>query len=116
MRENVLREKSLRFALRIINLSKYLVEEKKEYIISKQICKSGTSVGANIAESVYAASKADFINKLQIALKEAGETKYWLDLLQTAEYIIKEQYESIMNDCEELLKLLTASLKTNKKN
>jgi len=111
---NVTKDKSEDFALRIVRLYKYLLDEKQESIMSKQILKSGTSIGANIAESVYAASKADFINKLQIAQKEAGETRFWLELLYKSDYLDKKQFDDIIKDCEELLKLLTATLKTSK--
>lgn len=112
MKENAIYDKSKAFAFRIIKLYKYLQNEKNEFIMSKQILRSGTSIGANIAEAVRAESKPDFYHKLNIALKEASETEYWLDLLFFGEYIDKESYESISNDCNELISLLVAITKT----
>ena len=108
----ILRRKSLRFAVRIVNLSKYLKEEKKEYTLSTQILKSGTSIGANLAESATAFSKKDFISKVYISLKECSETLYWLELLYLTEYISEEMYRSMQRDCEELRKMLSATTKT----
>ena len=93
MKDNVVKDKSLEFAVRIVNLYKFLVNEQKEFVMSKQILRSGTSIGANIREAEQAQSRADFINKLNIALKEANETEYWLELLIRTEYITREQYE-----------------------
>lgn len=115
-KSDVLRDKSKVFALRIINLYKYLREQKSEYVLSKQVLRSGTSIGANISEGGYAQSKADFISKLAIALKETAETEYWLELLHEADYIDDTSFESISADCNALLKLLTSSIKTAKKN
>ena len=98
MKENVVYELSKKFALRIIKLYKFLSEEKKEQIISRQLYRSGTSIGANLAESVFASSSADFIHKMKIALKEANETIYWLELLLAAEYISDKEYQSISQD------------------
>lgn len=106
MKENVVYELSKKFALRIIKLYKFLSEEKKEQIISRQICRSGTSIGANLAESVFASSPADFIHKMKIALKEANETIYWLELLLAAEYISDKEYQSISQD----LKIIIGTL------
>lgn len=114
--ENVVKEKSFKFALRIVKLYKYLEKEKKEYILSKQILRSGTAIGALIRESQYAQSKADFIHKLSIALKEANETDYWLELLFQSGYLEEKSYVSIHTDIEELLKLLTSIVKTTKSN
>lgn len=114
MKDSILKEKSRAFALRIIKMHKFLCEEKKEYVISKQVLRSGTSIGANIAEAFYAQSDADFIAKLYISRKEAGETIYWLDLLQESSSIGIEEAKSMHDDCEELLKLLTSSIKTMK--
>ncbi len=114
MKENTLREKSYSFALRIVKMCKYLGEEKKEFVLSKQILRSGTSVGANIEEANQGQSKADFIHKLSISLKEAVETNYWLRLLRDSEYLSETQAESLLTDCRELEKLLTASIKTAK--
>jgi len=107
-------EKSKKFAIRIINLYKYLGGEKKEYVIAKQVLRSGTSIGANVKESVDAQSKQDFISKMSIALKEADETEYWLELLFETEYISKEQFNSIITDCRELIKILTKIIKHQK--
>ena len=102
MKENILIDKSVEFASRIIKLCKYLEEKQKEHIISKQIIRSGTSIGANINEAQYGNSKADFISKLHISLKETAETEYWLRLLNKSEYIDKKMFESLLNDCLEL--------------
>lgn len=96
---SILLDKSLKFAARIVKLHKYLVKEKKESIISKQIIRSGTSIGANANEAVYGISKADFIAKLQISLKETAETEYWLRLLMLSDYITEQEGESLLNDC-----------------
>lgn len=106
--------KSKRFAIRIVNLYKYLCDVKKEFVLSKQLLRSGTSIGANLAEAEYAVSKKDFMAKLYIALKECSETKYWLELLYETEYLNKEQFDSIYNDCEEIRKMLSSSTKTIK--
>ena len=116
MKDNVVKDKSLEFAVRIVNLYKFLVNEQKEFVMSKQILRSGTSIGANIREAEQAQSRADFINKLNIALKEANETEYWLELLIRTEYITREQYESITNDSTEINKLLISIIKTTKNN
>lgn len=111
---NVMEELSIKFALRIIKLYKYLVEEKKEYIMSKQVYRSGTSIGANIAKSKIAQSDADFINKLSIALKEANETKYWLVLLHESDTISDEEYNSIENDINTIIGTLIIIVKKKK--
>ena len=116
MKDNVVKDKSLEFAVRIVNLYKFLVNEQKEFVMSKQILRSGTSIGANIREAEQAQSRADFINKLNIALKEANETEYWLELLIRTEHITREQYESINNDSTEINKLLISIIKTTKNN
>ncbi len=113
--ENAVAEKSKAFALRIVKLYRYLCEEKKEFVLSKQLLRSGTSIGANVKEAIQGQSKKDFLSKLQVSLKEASETEYWLDLLVSSDYITGEQYESINADCAELLKLLTAIITTTKK-
>ena len=115
MKENVLKKKSFDFALRIIKLYKYLREEKKEIIMSKQLMRSGTSIGAMIRESEFAESKNDFIHKISIAQKEINESLYWLELLNDSEYLNVQQFESINNDAVELIKLITSSIKTAKK-
>ena len=114
MKDSILFPKSKAFALRIVRLYKYL-RERKESIIAKQMLRSGTSIGANIAESRYAQSKTDFVSKLQIALKEAAETQYWLELLRDAELVKSDKaFTTLCDDCTELIKLLTASVKTAK--
>jgi four helix bundle protein len=114
MRDNVVRDKSFGFALRIVKLSRYLNEQKKEYVLSKQLLRSGTSIGALVRESAYAESKADFIHKLAIALKEANETEYWIDVLFHTGYINDNSYHSITLDLKEILKLLTSIIKKSK--
>ena len=115
-KESVLKEKSYAFAIRVINLAKFLREEKKEFILSKQIVRCGTSVGANIDEASGAQSNNDFIAKLHISLKEAKETHYWVRLLRDTEYISKEQAQSLIDDIDEIITILTKSLKTVKSN
>ncbi len=114
MDNSILREKSFHFALRIIKLSQYLQQEHKEYILSKQILRSGTAIGALVREAQYAQSKADFLHKLMIALKEANETEYWLLLLVESNYITDAMFKSINPQIKELLKLLVSSTKTIK--
>ena len=104
------------FALRVIKLSRYLIEEKKEFILSKQILRSGTSIGANVRERKNAQSKSDFINKLSIALKEADETTYWLELLVGSEYIDQKMFVSLEKDIKEIIALITASINTARSN
>lgn len=116
MKENALIDKSIDFASRIIKLRRFLEEDKKERIISKQILRSGTSIGANINEAQYGNSKADFIAKLHISLKETAETEYWLRLLFKSDYIDGRMFESLLNDCLELKKLLISSINTAKRN
>ena len=115
MKESILRDKSKAFAIRIIKLYKFLWEEKKEFVISKQILRCGTSIGANFAEAIYGVSEADFMNKLSIAQKEASETIYWLELLYETDFITKEQFDSMLADADELVRLLAASIITMKK-
>ena len=103
MNDNVLYKLGKTFALRIIKLYTYLCDEKKEYVISKQIYRCGTSIGANIAESIYAQSEADYINKLKISLKEASETRYWLELLYESSIIDELQYQSLLNDLSTII-------------
>ena len=114
MKKSILKDKSKAFALRVIRLYKYLCEEKKEYILSKQMLRSGTSIGANIAEAFYGQSEADFVSKLSIAQKETSETMYWLELLHESEYLKQKEFNSVYSDTEELTKLLTSSIKTVK--
>ena len=111
MKENTVMQKSLVFSIRIVNLNKYLCSQKNEYVMSKQICKSGTSIGANIAEAQRAQSTADFVSKMKIALKEANETQYWLQLLRETKYITDKEFSSIHDDLVEILKILTAICK-----
>jgi len=113
MKENVLFEKTLSFSKRIVKLYKYLTLEKREFILSKQIMRSGTSIGANIRESKYAQSDRDFISKLSISLKEASETEYWLELLK-GEYLTDDEINSILPELIEIIKLLTSIIKTMK--
>ena len=113
MKENILIDKSITFAARIIKLNKFL-KSKKETVISKQIIRSGTSIGANINEANYAQSKADFICKMHIALKETAETEYWLQLLTISEYITIDMSNSLLNDCLELKRILIKSINTAK--
>jgi four helix bundle protein len=114
MKENILKVKSFHFAVRIVKLSQFLTTDKKEYILTKQILRSGTAIGALVRESEYGQSKKDFINKLSIALKEANETDYWLELLKEGKLIEDKIYQSLAADCTELIKLLIASIKTAK--
>ena len=116
MRENILIDKSIAFASRIIKLHRYLIKSKKETIISKQIVRSGTSIGANINEANYGQSKADFISKMHIALKETAETEYWLKLLVMSEYISRDMGQSLLSDCLEIKRMLIASINTAKEN
>ncbi len=116
MKENALIDKSIVFASRIVKLHGYLTKSKKETIIAKQIVRSGTSIGANINEANYGQSKADFISKLHIALKETAETEYWLRLLMMSEYITIDMGNSLLNDCLEIKRILVASINTAKEN
>ena len=116
LKDNILIDKSIDFAARIIKLTKFLEENKKEHIISKQIIRSGTSIGANINEAQYGQSKADFIAKLHIALKETAETEYWLHLLSKSDYIDSKMFDSLLADCLELKKILISSINTAKNN
>ncbi|MBO5678840.1 MAG: four helix bundle protein [Bacteroidaceae bacterium] len=113
-KENIVKDKSLSFAIRIVNLYKYLVTEKRETVMSKQLLRCGTSIGANIREAEQAQSRADFLSKQNIALKEANETEYWLELLMRTGFITQNEYESINNDCVELNKLLISIIKSTK--
>jgi four helix bundle protein len=115
MKENLLIDKSISFAVRIIKLYQYLIKTKKESIISKQIIRSGTSIGANINEANYGQSKKDFISKMHIALKETAETEYWLKLLIMSEYITEDMGKSILSDCLEIKRILIATINTAKK-
>ena len=112
--EHTVEQKSFLFAVRIVKLCKHLNTAKKEYVLSKQLLRAGTSIGANIAEAEQAQSKADFISKMNIALKEAVETNYWLRLLQASDYLTNTEFSSIHSDCRELEKMLTSIIKTAK--
>ena len=114
MQNSVLREKSKAFAVRIIKLYQYLQEDKKEFVISKQILRSGTSIGANVHEAYFGQSKKDFTSKMHIALKETAETHYWLEILTETQFINKAESKSILADCEELAKMLHSTVKTAK--
>ena len=115
MSKNVIVEKSKTFAVRIIRLYQHLSSEKKEFTLSKQVLKSGTSIGANVREAHRGQSKKDFIAKMNIALKEAAETEYWLELLHETDYIDADSFESIYRDCNELNKLLITIIKSSNK-
>ena len=114
MDQNEAKTKSLAFAKRIVLAYRYLCEDKKEFVISKQLLRSGTSIGANIAEAQYGSSRKDFLNKLYIALKECAETLYWLDLLASCDYLSNFEYQSLHADCEELRKILSSITKTTR--
>lgn len=114
--KRVLQGKSYSFALRVIKLYNYLKDTKAEYVLSKQLLRAGTAIGALVSESEFAQSKADFANKLSVALKEANETRYWLRLMKDSKLITDEEFNNINPDTEELIRLLVASIKTAKKN
>ncbi|MEA3386970.1 MAG: four helix bundle protein [Patescibacteria group bacterium] len=118
MKDNLVLDKSFKFAVRIVKLYKYLCDEKKEYTLSKQLLRSGTSIGANINEAQAGQSKADFIAKMSIASKEARETKYWIDLLIKTNYLSNDEkhVESLLKDMEEIIKLLTSIVKSSQGN
>ena len=116
MRKSVAHIKAKAFAVRIVKFSKFLENEKREYILSKQILRSGTSIGANINEANYGQSPADFISKLHIALKETAETEYWIKLLFMSEYIDEKMSESLLEDCLEIKRILISSINTAKSN
>lgn len=113
---NPLKEKSFRLAVRIVKLSQYLAREKKEFVLSKQILRSGTAIGALYREAEHAESKADFIHKLGIAQKETNETLYWLELLKETDYLDQNQFQSLQHDTTEIIKLLTSIIKSSKQN
>ncbi len=115
-RDSILLDKSLKFAARIVKLHKYLLKEKHESIISKQIIRSATSIGANANEAIYGQSKADFLAKLHISLKETAETEYWLRLLALSDYITETEGQSLIKDCLEIKRILIASINTAKEN
>ena len=116
MKANAVEDKSFEFAVRIVKLYKYLTSEKQEYIMSKQLLRSGTSVGANVSEAQQAQSPMDFLSKMNIALKESYESDYWLRLLHHTDYLNKEEYDSIITDCRSISKLLVTIVKSTKNN
>ena len=116
MKENVVKEKTFTFAVRIVKLNEYLCADKKEYTLSKQLLRSGTSVGAMFTEAEHAQTKKDFLHKMAIAQKEINETIYWLNLLKESDYLSTEQHESISMDAVEIIRLITSILKSTKKN
>ena len=113
--ESILRVKSYAFGVRIVRLSQFLVSEHKEFVLSKQILRAGTAIGALVREAEYGISKADFRNKMSIALKEANETEYWLSILRDTDYINEKMFRSLSVDCVELIKILIATVKTTQK-
>jgi four helix bundle protein len=116
MKENVIKKKSFKFAIRVVKLYQFLVSDKKEYVLSKQLLRSGTSVGAMVREAEHSESKADFIHKMAIAQKEINESIFWLELLKETDYLGNEQYDSINKDAVEVIKMLTSIIKTTKAN
>ena len=112
--DNIIEDKSFSFAIHVVRLNQYLRDKKGEYVLSKQLLRCGTSIGANVAESQQAQSRADFISKMTIALKETFETKYWLRLLNATEYISESEFESIYHDCVEIEKILVTIVKSAK--
>ncbi len=114
MTKSIVYEKAFEFAVEVIKLYKYLSGEKKEYVLSKQILRSGTSIGANIKEALQGQTKKDFIYKINISLKEASETEYWLELLRASNYIDQKTHEQLLTSCQELIKILTAIIKSSK--
>lgn len=116
MKDNIVKTKSFAFAIRIVRLYQFLVDTKKEFVLSKQLLRSGTSVGAMVREAEHAETKPDFVHKMAVSQKEINETLYWLELLAETNYLTKEQFESINADAEELIKLITAILKSTKAN
>jgi four helix bundle protein len=114
--DSIIRKKSIEFAIRIVKCYKYLIEEKKEYVMSKQMLRSGTSIGANVNEATYAESKNDFTHKMNISLKEASETEYWLLILKETSFIDVRIYNSLQKDVVEIIKLLASIVKTSRGN
>ena len=116
MSDSIIKNKSFSFAIRIINLYKFLIENKREYVLSKQLLRSGTAVGALVREAQNAESSADFVHKLGVAQKENDETLYWLELLFETNYLDENEYNSIQNDANELLKMIRSAIITSKRN
>jgi len=115
MKNSILKDKSYAFAIRVVKLSQFSQSQKKEFILSKQILRSGTSIGALIREAEFGQSKLDFIHKMSIALKEANETEYWISILKDTDYIDSTMYKSLISDCKECIAMLVSTLKTSKK-
>jgi four helix bundle protein len=116
MKENIIKKKSFDFALRIVKLYQHLTETKREFVLSKQLLRSATAIGALVRESEHAESKADFIHKLSIALKEANESDYWIELLHRSGYVSESEYQSLFSDLDEIIRLLVSIIKTSKAN
>ncbi|MCB0536050.1 MAG: four helix bundle protein [Bacteroidetes bacterium] len=116
MKENIVKNKSFEFAIRVVKLYQFLCDQQKEFVLSKQLLRSATSVGAMVREAEHAETKKDFIHKMAIAQKEINETMYWLELLQQTQYLNNEQFESVNNDALEIIKLITSIIKTAKTN
>jgi len=116
MKENIVKNKSFVFAIRVVRLYQYISDNKKEYVLSKQLLRSGTSIGAMVREAEHAESKPDFIHKMAIAQKEMNETLYWLELLKETDYLTSEQFENINKDAVEIIKLITSIVKSAKAN
>lgn len=116
MKENIVKNKSFEFAIRVVKLYQFLCDQQKEFVLSKQLLRSGTSAGAMVREAEHAETKKDFIHKMAIAQKEINETMYWLELLQQTQYLNDEQFESVNNDALEIIKLITSIIKTSKTN
>jgi len=111
---NVIESKSKRFAIRIVHLAKYLQREKREFVLSRQLLRSGTSIGANVKEAIRGQSRADFVSKMNIALKEASETEYWLEILHETNYLTDREFESIHDNNKEILRILMSIVKTSR--
>ncbi len=116
MKENIIQQKSYQFAIRIVNLYRYLAQQKKEYVLSKQVLRSGTGIGANIEEAIGGQSRKDFISKLSIAYKEARETEYWLRLLHDTKYLEDREFQSIFDECSSIIRIISKIQTTTKKN
>ena len=116
MKDNSLKDKSYQFAIRIVKLSQVLQQDRKEFVLSKQVLRSGTAVGALIREAEFGQSRADFTSKMSISLKEANETEYWLSLLKDTDFISESQFMSLQSDCKELIAMLVSTVKTSKSN
>lgn len=115
-KDSITLQKSKDFAIRIVKLYQYLSSKKREFVLSKQLLRSGTSIGANLSEAIYGISFKDFVSKVYVSLKECAETKYWLELLYKTDYLSEQEFKSIDTDCTELIRLLTATAKTSRQN